>query len=194
MKYYAVKKGKKIGIYHTWEDCKAQVNGYSGAMYKSFTSLEEAQDYLGETKKEIKSDADCVAFVDGSYDHSILAYGSGVVLFYQNEKYTFSQMNNDPALVDMRNVAGEIEAAMLAIDFALKHHCQHLEICYDYAGIEHWCLGTWKANKKGTLAYQQYCQKAMQQLKISFRKIKSHSNHALNDEADQLAKKALGLI
>jgi Predicted double-stranded RNA/RNA-DNA hybrid binding protein len=194
MKYYAVKKGRQEGIYTSWEECQKQVNGFPSAIYKSFTSLEDAENYLTSNHVKETSDADCVAYVDGSYDHSILAYGSGVVLFYQHQKYTFSQMNNDPNLVEMRNVAGEIEAAMLAIDFALKHHCQHLEICYDYAGIEHWCLGTWKANKVGTQAYQRYCQKAMTSLKISFKKIKSHSNHALNDEADELAKKALGLI
>ncbi len=170
------KKGRQEGIYTSWEECQKQVNGFPSAIYKSFTSLEDAENYLTSSHAKETSDADCVAYVDGSYDHSILAYGSGVVLFYQHQKYTFSQ------------------AAMLAIDFALKHHCQHLEICYDYAGIEHWCLGTWKANKLGTQAYQRYCQEAMTSLKISFKKIKSHSNHALNDEADELAKKALGLI
>ena len=37
-KFYAVKEGKKPGIYHTWDECKEQVNGYSGAVYKSFTN------------------------------------------------------------------------------------------------------------------------------------------------------------
>ena len=35
-KIYAVRKGRKPGLYHSWEDCKAQVHGYSGAEYKSF--------------------------------------------------------------------------------------------------------------------------------------------------------------
>lgn len=194
MKYYAVKNGKQPGIYTTWEECQKQVIGFPNAVFKSFKTEKEAKVYLdGETIEE-KSQADCVAYVDGSYDHSILAYGSGVVIFYQQQKYTFSQMNNRPELVTMRNVAGEIEASMMAMQFALDHHCQHLEICYDYAGIENWCLGTWKANKPGTQAYQKFYQNACQHLQISFRKIKSHSNHALNDEADLLAKRALGII
>ena len=32
-KYYAVKKGLKTGIFRTWDECKASVNGYSGAVY-----------------------------------------------------------------------------------------------------------------------------------------------------------------
>ena len=37
-KYYAVKKGKTLGIYKSWDECKAQVDGFSGAEYKSFKS------------------------------------------------------------------------------------------------------------------------------------------------------------
>ena len=37
-KYYAVKKGKKPGIYRSWEECRAQVSGFSGASV-SYTHL-----------------------------------------------------------------------------------------------------------------------------------------------------------
>lgn len=33
-KVYAVKKGRHPGIYNSWDDCKKQVNGYSGAEFK----------------------------------------------------------------------------------------------------------------------------------------------------------------
>jgi len=42
-KYYAVKKGKVPGIYLNWNDCKAMVDGYQGAVYKSFKTIEEAE-------------------------------------------------------------------------------------------------------------------------------------------------------
>ncbi len=193
MKYYAVKNGRTTGIFETWSECEKQVKGFSGAKYKSFTTLEEANNYLQEVSQSTISTADCVAYVDGSYDHSILAYGSGVVLFYKQEKYTFSEMNNDENMISMRNVAGEIEASMMAMQFAYEHHCQHLEICHDYEGIEKWCTGEWQAKKLGTQKYRQFYLEKVKHMKITFKKIKSHSNHALNDEADELAKKALGL-
>ena len=37
-KFYAVKEGRNIGIFESWIDCKKQVDGYSGAKYKSFKS------------------------------------------------------------------------------------------------------------------------------------------------------------
>lgn len=46
MKYYAVQKGRKTGIFTTWDDAEKQVKGYSGAKYKSFKTELEARDYL----------------------------------------------------------------------------------------------------------------------------------------------------
>lgn len=44
-KVYAVRKGHKTGIFETWEECKAAVEGFSGAEYKGFPSRAEAENY-----------------------------------------------------------------------------------------------------------------------------------------------------
>ncbi len=41
-KYYVVWVGHSPGIYDTWEECKAQTEGFPGARYKAFSFLEEA--------------------------------------------------------------------------------------------------------------------------------------------------------
>ncbi|HXG64705.1 MAG TPA: ribonuclease HI [Blastocatellia bacterium] len=46
-KFYAVRKGYLPAIYTLWEDCAAQVKGYPGAEYKGFSTLEEAEEYMG---------------------------------------------------------------------------------------------------------------------------------------------------
>jgi len=45
-KYYAVAKGRKTGIFTSWDDCKKQVNGFSGAIFKSFKSIQDAKEFL----------------------------------------------------------------------------------------------------------------------------------------------------
>ena len=35
-KYYAVKIGLVPGLYLTWGECQQNINGFSGAVYKSF--------------------------------------------------------------------------------------------------------------------------------------------------------------
>ena len=41
-KYYVVWNGRIPGIYESWNECKAQVDGFENAKYKSFESLSEA--------------------------------------------------------------------------------------------------------------------------------------------------------
>ena len=42
-KFYVVWSGLNPGIYHSWDDCQAQIKGVKGAVYKSFDSKEEAE-------------------------------------------------------------------------------------------------------------------------------------------------------
>ena len=42
-KFYVVWRGFQPGIYTKWDDCKAQVEGYEGAQYKSFETKSEAE-------------------------------------------------------------------------------------------------------------------------------------------------------
>lgn len=62
MKFYAVKKGRRPGIYRNWDEAKAQVDGFSGAEYKSFAQITDATDYLNWNKEtqgqEIRKDED----------------------------------------------------------------------------------------------------------------------------------------
>src|SRR5690606_12701960 len=57
-KFYVVWVGKRPGIYESCADCKAQIDGFKGAQYKSFPSFESAKkafngnylDYKGSSK------------------------------------------------------------------------------------------------------------------------------------------------
>lgn len=53
-KFYVVWRGAQPGIYTTWEACKKQVMGFDGAQYKSFTSIEEAQQAFANPYEVVK--------------------------------------------------------------------------------------------------------------------------------------------
>lgn len=46
MPYYAVRKGRKPGIYETWAECEAQVKKFTGAQFKKFSTQSEAQAFI----------------------------------------------------------------------------------------------------------------------------------------------------
>ncbi len=178
-KYYAVKNGKSgDDIYQSWAECEAQVKGAPGVLFKGFPSQREGV---------------AVAYVDGSYHDATKEFACGAVLFYGGETKYFSHKYSDPALADMRNVAGEIMGAVTVIDYCRKAGISALEIHHDYEGVAKWAQGLWKANKPGTQAYAALCREAARDLKLTFVKVKGHSGNACNDLADRLARKALGL-
>lgn len=41
-KYYAVAHGRRNGVYNNWSECKSQVDGFSGAKFKTFATRAEA--------------------------------------------------------------------------------------------------------------------------------------------------------
>lgn len=50
-KFYAVARGRKAGIYDTWEECELQTKGYSGATFKSFRTQEQAEAFMEPVKQ-----------------------------------------------------------------------------------------------------------------------------------------------
>ncbi|KAL4373411.1 hypothetical protein AHAS_Ahas05G0079100 [Arachis hypogaea] len=48
--YYAVRRGRQVGIYTTWEDCNEQVLGYSHAEFKGFHVHDEATAWISRGK------------------------------------------------------------------------------------------------------------------------------------------------
>lgn len=53
MPYYAVAKGRKPGIYLTWDECSAQVLKFPGSIYKKFATESEAQNFIKERSSSI---------------------------------------------------------------------------------------------------------------------------------------------
>lgn len=198
-KFYAVKNGYHIGIFETWEECQKEVSGYSGAEFKGFATRSDAEEYLGVNRQislfddEIPQTKTAVAYVDGSYNIETKKYGCGVVLFAGGEEITVSRAFSDPDMALMRNVAGEIEGAMAAMQYCIDNNIEEIDLYYDYAGIEKWCSGEWKTNKAGTINYKRFYDEIKKTVKVNFIKVKGHSGDKYNDMADKLAKEAVGV-
>ena len=200
-KVYAVKKGLTTGIFETWEACKGAVDGFSGAEYKSFKTKEEAYVYLGmeRTGREVdmpdefpKAEDLLVAYVDGSYEHSLLKYSFGCVFLLPDRRIlTEKGSGNNPESAKLRNVTGEMLGAMFAVKWAMKNGFESIEIRYDYEGVEKWVTGAWKSKTELTGKYAEAMRSWRSKIRIFFTKVAAHTNVYYNEMADQLAKEAL---
>lgn len=133
-------------------------------------------------------------YVDGSFNASSQVYGSGAVFFLEgaDKPLLLSQPGNFPPYLKARNVAGEVMAVILVLKACERiPNLEELTIYYDYAGLECWAKGLWRANSPIAQMYKE----AVSNLpyKLSFRKVKAHSGNTYNEQADALAKAACGL-
>lgn len=208
-KFYAVKEGLVPGIYNSWPETHEQVKGYSGAIYKSFSTLEEAQffitgdtepqkeeihslDNAEETIDEMQDSSTVEIYVDGSYSPEPPIYGSGWVAVKGKDilsRRSFS--GNNARYIESRQVPGEVFACIEAINWAKKNGFETVIISYDYEGIEKWATGKWSAKKNVSKDYVTLYKQASQGIKVIFKQVKAHSGVNFNEVADKLAKSAL---
>lgn len=157
---------------------------------------EDGKNIKGEEKMKL------IAYTDGSYDKKTKNCSLGVVLLNGDEVSD----NNDHALIEMikqritdtgycnmRNVGGEILAAVKAMEYAVGNKYDQLDIYFDYNGIEKWPTRKWKCNNEYTENYVKFYDECAEKIKIVFHHVKGHSHDTFNDLADILAKDALDL-
>lgn len=208
--FYAVRKGKIPGIYKTWPECQKNTNGFSGAEFHKFKTLEEAKKYMNDTVSLIQSENHFkndgtdelrypLAFVDGSYNPKTKVYGYGGVIqwFDLNNKlcdYNISGFDDNKELSNMRNITGELMGAITAIKYAIKLNLKEINIYYDYIGIEKWGNGLWNSNKTYVQEYKKFISDSRKNININFIKVSAHTGVELNEKVDKLAKKAVGIL
>ena len=209
-KVYAVRKGRTTGLFTDWDSCKAQVDGFPGAEYKSFADANDALEYLGLSGsasdgksggtggKDDASVPGMSAYVDGSYDAASGRYSCGcVIVRNENGEQTvvaeLKQAYDDATAAEQRNVAGEIMGAETAIRYCLNNGIGEIAIHHDYEGVGAWADNRWKANNPLTQGYKQFVAEARGSMKIEFIKVKAHAGNKYNEIADKLAKEALGI-
>lgn len=146
----------------------------------------------------------CFAYVDGSYSQCtdkdgkrVGIYGSGIYLSLEGyaQPMEISLGDNDPDLVGMHNIAGELKAVcylMKVLETELPEY-KHLDLYFDYEGIEKWVTGEWKANKPVTKAYRNLMREYVKTYRIVFHNVMAHSGVRYNERADRLAKRGVRL-
>lgn len=206
-KFYAVKVGRKPGVYKRWEDVQKEVLNYPGAVYRGFENFEEAWQFLESESademthnhytnlepskiKNLNNVNFATAYTDGSYDDTTQTYSYGVVILWKKKMIQISRRFSDPENAILRNVAGELEGAKRAIQFAVSNKIKNLILYYDYEGVASWADQKWRTNTNLTTDYQKFVAIARERVAINFSWVKGHSGNYYNEMVDQLAKTA----
>ena len=201
MKYYAVRKGRQPGVYTTWPACEEQVKGFPGAVYKAFPTKAQALAYVGECLSSspslLPADAlpttdDIHVWVDGSClpnSRGRLHFGwAYVILDGERELHRASGHDVPVEARRHRNVAGEIQAVLHALEWCRARGIAAASIHFDYQGLASWVEGTWKTRTAFTRAYAERVRALG--MTLTWHKVQAHSGAPYNELVDQLAREA----
>jgi ribonuclease HI len=217
-KYYAVKQGRDPGIYTNWNDAKLQVDKFPNAVYKSFKTLTEAQQFIDDDKKEkdvnnknvndknindkdvkekdVKGkDIDILVYTDGSYMNKRGGYAFITIINHHIEQY------HGPVPFDKcTNQIAELYAIYRALLVLLPFKTQTILIRSD-SDYSIKCLTqyirAWKRNNYVTSKNEPVKNKELivqidellqQFTNLSFKHVYAHQNEQYNEMVDKLAK------
>lgn len=208
-KVYAIKEGYDSSlnkvvqnkIVNTWAECLKYVKGVKGAKYKSFESMEAAKDYLNDTNTLLKKGRDeypenCLhIYVDGSYNIKTQRYSYGLVVVNNNVvEYMESGSPLDTSKSNIRQIAGELDAAVKGVEYALKKGAKKVVLLHDYEGIFHHATGSWdRKDESSTTYYEKMNSFFKQGIEVIFVKVDSHTGDFFNELADESCKKRLAI-
>ena len=213
-KYYAVKVGRKSGIYNSWSECQKQTSGFSGAIFKSFKIYDDATNFITPVVKSekpilkiekqpisilpTKSKKIINIYTDGShqpYNNNYL--GAGAYCNYKENEYELSITCDKEYLTKYKikeagcsNPTAEFFgfAEVLRYFVGVSGYSIHFHI--DYEGVDNWMNGSWNCKKTYIKKIKEYCKEILTRIKcdVHIFHIDGHSGNKGNDRADILAK------
>lgn len=139
---------------------------------------------------------DVIVYTDGACSGNPGPGGFGAILFYGDHRKEISGGEKDTT-----NNRMEILAVIKALE-VLKEPCKvnvhsdsaYVVNCFEQGWIYNWMKNGWKNSKKQPVENQDLWQQLwqlMQKHKVSYTKVKGHSDNEFNNRCDELARQAI---
>ena len=208
-KFYAVKRGRKTGLYTVWAECAAQVKGFQGAVYKGFMTEDEARAWIGganaraeqpraavTTTEPSAPDADYIIHTDGSCLRNPGGAGGWAAVIETTATGAVEEKSGgDPETTNNRM---ELTAALMALSavpegarVALYTDSQYLKNAFTKFWLPAWKKRGWKkADGEPVLNQDLWVQldAAFAARQVQFHWVKGHAGNPRNERCDALAR------
>lgn len=209
-KIYAIKEGfdsqnniKVVDkIVYSWDECLKYVKGVKGAKYKSFTSMEDVEEYLNMGSGFLKKGVDeypldkVQAYIDGSYNTASEKYSYGMVVVKEDViLHIENGASEDNSSKDIRQIAGELKGAIKALEYARDNGIKELILIHDYVGVCYHATGFWERKEESSKKYYADFNYLTETngINVTFVKVDSHTGDLFNEIVDEFAKKAINV-
>jgi ribonuclease HI len=189
--FYAVISGKVPGIYNSWNETEKMINGYTGAIYKGFKTLSEAQNFMSYSKEEdsksknIPESIKINIYTDGSFSENKGGYGVVII----NGDESINKYGKVPETLNVTNNVAELYAIYVALSLVKTDVIIHTDSRYAISAltvyIHDWMLNGWNKSKNKDLIISIY--NLFEGRSVNFVHVSGHSGDMYNDEADRIA-------
>lgn len=213
-KFYAVRNGRRTGIFTAWADCAAQVQGYRGAAYKGFMTEAEARDWLAGTGRPaggakstaraaspaqpdpVPADADYIVHTDGSCLRNPGGPGGWAAVIETAATGAIEEIGGgDPETTNNRM---ELTAALMAVSavppgarIALYTDSQYLKNAFTKFWLPAWKKRGWKKADGQPVLNQDLWMRldaAFAARRVQFHWVKGHAGDPRNERCDERAR------
>lgn len=214
-KFYAVKKGYQVGIFTDWDSCKKSVNGFSGAVYKSFKTLPEAKSFIDPdvhtmiscsdtlsvpsvTPQHSYSLGDCntsdniIVYTDGSCCDNVGGYGCVII---DNVSKTMTKCYGRVPYTPCTNNIAELYAVLSALESTQGKITIYTDSKYTIGcltqWINSWMNNGWKTSTGNLVQNKELIQQIydlMRSRHVTFNHVYGHTGNTFNELADKLAE------
>jgi len=213
-KYYAVRKGRQPGIYLDWESCKKQVEGFAGAQYKSFSTKDEAAQYMsGQAPttavpgKKVSSatsnsqripEGHVVIYADGACSGNPGKGGYGAVVLRSDQRQELSagfRRTTNNRMEILGCIAG-LDAVEERSDVILYSDSRYVVDASTKGWAQTWRSRGWNRKVEGELvpALNSDLWARLLDLcewhRVQFRWVRGHDGNVENERCDELARAA----
>ena len=200
--YYAVLVGRKPGIYQHWEGkdgTAAQVQGFVGAKYKGFATLEDAQNWLeGKPSHALEQDMPASTirlYSDGSCLTNPGPGGYGVVIkgggYHKEFSAGFRMTTNNR--MELRACIAGLQALRGRQTVEIYSDSSYLVNAMSKGWAKRWQANGWMRNRQERAENADLWQVLLelaQQHTLTFHWLRGHAGHPENERCDQLALQA----
>jgi ribonuclease HI len=115
--FYAIAVGEKRGVFTSWNDCKPFIENYKGAIYKKFSTLEEATNFVQEYSNKLYVYTDGACINNGSPNARA---GIGIYFSKDNPLNVSKELKGAKVTNNIAELTAVIEAIQLIKDMKMK--------------------------------------------------------------------------
>lgn len=209
-KYYAIVAGRKPGIYNNWAAAQAQVTGFQGAKFKGFPTRAEAEAWMknpvynqaaqkkpGTSRPSIADTSprtdEVTIYTDGGARYNPGPGGYGIVQIYNGER---KELSGGYKLTTNNRM--ELMGCIVALR-ELEHRDKPVTVYSDSSYVVNGIVKGWakswrkkgwiKSDKQPAVNPDLWAEllDLVEELDITFKWVKGHAGHPMNERCDELA-------